>query len=132
MNNNARASPTQQPEKPAAFDVVDAAAAAAATKPSEIELAYYREFNVQSLYQMSPQPVTVTYYESVTNFSMQLCNSFNELDSLFAIFQEYCTTTMDGKQHTLKSEHVSVPNLAVAARFYDDQTWYRAKISKLL
>lgn len=116
--------------RPTTPSVVAPPATVSPAAPPTIELTHFPEFNVHSLYLASPQPVVISYFESVNNFSAQLHNAFCEFDLLFSMFQQSCTTACD-KKLTLKSEHVSVPNLALAARFNDDKLWYRAKIGKL-
>lgn len=118
-----------RPTTPSAVLAAAPATVTTTAPTTTIELTYFPEFNVHSLYLANPQPVVISYFESVSNFSTQLHSSFLEFDVMFSVFQKCCTNAWD-KKLTLKSEHVSVPNLALAARFYDDKMWYRAKIGK--
>lgn len=96
---------------------------------NEIELAFFPEIDDISLHLARTQPVTISCFESVTNFYAQFCNLINGFDCIFNDFQQYCSSALE-KKLTLKSEHVNMPNLALAARFFDN-TWYRARISTI-
>lgn len=91
------------------------------------ELTYFNQIDIAALYSANPQPVVINYFASPNNFYAQLVNTFNEFDLFFAQFQEYCLSLLESKI-TLCKDDIAKPDLALAAKFYEDDIWYRAKI----
>lgn len=95
----------------------------------KVELSYYPELDLGALYAARPQPMSIFQYESADNFYAQLDDLFKDFDSKFGLFQKVCDSNLRNGL-ILSREDVEIPKLAIAAKFYDDQSWYRAQISK--
>lgn len=72
-------------------------------------------------------PITVTNYENALNFSAQITDWFVEFDEHYEEFQESCNHARALSKELLK-QIAHLETCAIAARFYDDSLWYRARI----
>lgn len=117
--------PSKQPEvhQPPA----QAAPVVAEQKPP---LFYYPATDLPALFKSRPQPITIFHFESLTNFCAQLIDEYAFLEERLNDFESDCDSIL-AKNFVLRLEDVATTNLALAAKFLDDNMWYRARISNL-
>jgi len=72
--------------------------------------------------------VSVSNFESAQNFSVQFTDLFVEFDEHFEEFQQSCADSPSIKIESLHSFTKNLNKLAIAAKFYEDTLWYRARI----
>lgn len=115
--------PSKQPEvhQPPA----QAAPIEAEKKPS---LFYYPATDLPALFKSRPQPITIFHFESLTNFCAQLIDEYAFLEERLNDFESDCDSIL-ANNSVLRLEDVATTNLALAAKFLDDNMWYRARIS---
>ncbi len=71
--------------------------------------------------------VSVSIFENPNSFYVQLMEDFTYFDTHYEAFQSACLQMKRVNLNEIK-DLKSVENLAIAARFYDDSMWYRAKL----
>ena len=72
--------------------------------------------------------VSLSHFKSVQNFSVQFTDLFIEFDENFEEFQQSCADSPFIKIESLNFFKKNLSNLAIAAKFYEDTLWYRARI----
>lgn len=74
-----------------------------------------------------PYNIQISHYESATNFFCQLNDQFMEFDASYEQFQQSCSQSAQIKLQDL-IQIKNLDKLAIAAKFYEDGIWYRARI----
>ena len=75
-----------------------------------------------------PYSINISHFDDSTNFFAQVNEYFYDFDTIYDEFQGYCDTAKRVDYEQLKSEK-NLEKLAIAAKFDDDNVWYRAKVS---
>ena len=76
----------------------------------------------------TPYSINITHYDNSTCFFAQINERFYDFDVVYDEFQRYCDSAPRIQHAQLKTD-ANLSSLAIAARFDDDNVWYRARIS---
>ena len=81
-----------------------------------------------SVYTTRPYSINISHYVNSNLLYAQLNDEFAEFDSHFDEFQASCESSSDKLTLAGIKAVEKLETLAIAARFYDDSNWYRARL----
>jgi len=74
-----------------------------------------------------PHSINISHFENSSNFCVQINEYFYEFDSVYEELQSFCDKAEHVRCEQLELEK-NLDKLAIAAKFEEDQVWYRARI----
>lgn len=98
------------------------------------QLAHYKAITFENIIQDITKPYvgTLSYSESLNHFYIQIRDYFAKFDGVFEQFQKSCANRngvkIDWNEFKKIVAKDEANTLALAAKFYDDQTWYRGRL----
>lgn len=131
-DNNSKSSPlTIQRENIKLTDEI--AKAESATLKQTNDFFYYTMLPETFINSTDSYCITISHFDNSSNFFVQFVDLFEKFDLSFDSFQQLCHNKLHLQDHLTKNDLKQVPNqklysLAVAAKFYEDNIWYRARI----